>query len=229
MSLNRTRTSNLDRITLWIVEDDAPYRNSLSSALGGIAELDCAQSLGTCEEALKALDEGDSPEVILMDIGMPPGKMNGIEATGKIKGLSPATEIIMLTIHGEDANVFKSICAGATGYLLKNPAGGLDEIVTAVKEVALGHQSPINPYIARRVLELFARIARPNAEYELTKREKEILGHIVNGLTEKDIADKLFVSYFTVNTHVKNIYAKLHVHNRSGLIAKVLKEHLLSF
>ncbi len=219
----------LETITVWIVEDDAAYRTSLASTLNGIDGLDCARVLGTCEEALEAICEGDSPEVILMDIGMPPGRMTGIECAEKIKSRSPATEIIMLTIHGEDANVFKSICAGATGYLLKNPAGGLDEIVTAVKEVALGHQSPIDSYIARRVLDLFARIAKPNAEYELTKREKEILGHIVSGLTEKDIADKLFVSYYTVNTHIKNIYAKLHVHNRSGLIAKVLKEHLLSF
>src|SRR5262245_19142380 len=107
-----------------------------------------------------------------MDIGLPEGHMNGIEGTEKVKAISPATDVIMLTIHGEDENVFRAIVAGASGYLLKSPAGGFQEIISAIKEVVLGGGSPMNPYIARKVLEMFTKAIKPKIGFRLTDRER---------------------------------------------------------
>ena len=157
-----------------------------------------------------------------MDIGLQ--GMSGIEGAHRIKSISPATDLIMLTIHEEDQNVFKAICAGASGYLLKSSTS--EEVIRAIKEVLHGG-APMNAQIARKVLDMFSKIAAPKGDYRLTEREKEILLLMTDGLTKKGIADKLFLSYFTVDTHLKNIYTKLHVHTRSGAVAKVLKENLL--
>lgn len=224
MACRRTHadTSDLDVITLWIVEDDDLYRDSICGLISETEGMRCERAFRSCEEALKILEKEYAPEVVLMDIGLP--GMNGIEGVQHIKSISPATDLIMLTIHEEDQNVFKAICAGASGYLLKSSTS--EEIIHAIKEV-LGGGAPMNAQIARKVLEMFANLAAPKGDYRLTDREKEILNLMTDGLTKKAIAEKLFISSFTIETHIKNIYAKLHVHTGRGAVAKVLKEHLL--
>ena len=209
-------------MTIWIVEDDDLYRDSICSLVNQSEGMRCEHAFRTCEEVLKLLEKEYAPEIVLMDIGLP--GMSGIEGVKRIKAVSPATDILMLTIHEEDDKVFSAICAGANGYLLKSSSS--DEIIQAIKGVLEGG-APMNAQIARKVLDMFARIAAPKSDYGLTDREKEILGLMTDGLTKKVIADKLFVSYFTIDTHLKNIYAKLHVHTGRGAVAKVLKEHLL--
>lgn len=219
---NEGTRATANQIGLWIVEDDELFRNSIRDVINETTDIRCERVFTTCEEPLKLLEKEYAPEVVLMDIGLP--GMDGIEGVKRIKRISPATDIIMLTIHTEDEKVFKAICAGANGYLLKSSTG--DEIIAAVREV-LGGGAPMNAQIARKVLDMFSNLAAPKSEYGLTDREKEILRLMTDGLTKKVIAEKLFVSFFTVDTHLKNIYAKLHVHNSSGAVAKVLKEHLL--
>ena len=225
MSIRRnhtSHTSDLDVITLWIVEDDDLYRDSICGLISETEGMRCERAFRSCEEALKILEKEYAPEVVLMDIGLP--GMNGIEGVHHIKSISPATDLIMLTIHEEDQNVFKAICAGASGYLLKSSTS--EEIIHAIKEV-LGGGAPMNAQIARKVLEMFANLAAPKGDYGLTDREKEILNLMTDGLTKKAIAEKLFVSSMTIETHIKNIYSKMHVHTGRGAVAKVLKEHLL--
>lgn len=224
MSSRRTHehTNGLDVITLWVVEDDDLYRESISGLFNQTEGMRCERAFRTCEEVLKLLEKEYAPELMLMDIGLP--GMNGIEGVKRIKAISPATDILMLTIHEEDEKVFNAICAGANGYLLKSSTS--EEIVHAIKEV-LGGGAPMNAQIARKVLDMFSNLAAPKGDYGLSDREKEILKLMTDGLTKKIIADKLFVSYFTVDTHLKNIYVKLHVHTGRGAVAKVLKEHLL--
>lgn len=121
--------------------------------------------------------------------------------------------------------MFEAICAGASGYLLK--PSSTDDVVRAIQEVRQG-AAPINSYIAQKVLNLFTRMAVPHHEdYGLTRRERDVLQLMVDGLTMKKIAERLFVSYYTIDTHVTNIYEKLHVHSRSGAVAKALKERLI--
>lgn len=155
-----------------------------------------------------------------------PGK-SGIEGIERIRSVSPASKVVVLTIHGEDDKVFSAICAGASGYLLKpsDPA----RIISALRDVQKG-AAPINPYIARRVLGMFSRLApsrEPVDDYGLTGREREILQLLVDGLKMKRIATELNLSYHTISNHLRNIYHKLHVHSRSSAVAKALQEDLL--
>jgi DNA-binding NarL/FixJ family response regulator len=214
--------ATIDQISLWIVEDDDLYREGIKTLLNGTADMRCERAFRTCEEALKILEKEYAPEVVLMDIGLP--GMDGVEGVKRIKAVSPATDLIMLTIHEEDQNVFRAICSGASGYLLKSSTE--TEILDAIREV-LGGGAPMNAQIARKVLEMFAGLAAPKHDYGLSEREKEILRLMTEGLTKQAIADRLFVSYFTIDTHMKNIYVKLHVHSGRGAVAKVLKENLL--
>jgi DNA-binding NarL/FixJ family response regulator len=171
---------------------------------------------------LEVLKTQFAPEVVLMDIGLP--GLSGIEGVRRIKDISPATDVLMLTIHEEDDKVFEAICAGANGYLLKSL--GQEELLQAIRGVMAGG-APMNAQIAARVLHMFARIAAPKEGYGLTAREKEILSLLTEGLSKKAIADRLFLSFFTIDTHLKNIYSKLHVHSGTGAVAKALRERIL--
>ena len=150
--------------------------------------------------------------------------MSGIEGIKKFKEISPATHIIMLTIYEDKNSVFDAICAGASGYLLKDSLP--ENVIEAIKEV-LGGGAPMNIHIAKKVIDMFKQLNPPKGDYGLTGREKEILNLLVMGMNKKQIAEKLFVSFHTINTHMKNIYEKLQVNTRGGLVAKAYKENLL--
>jgi DNA-binding NarL/FixJ family response regulator len=209
-------------LDVWVIEDNDELRATLVEVIDSDAEMMCSLSFVRCEEALAALQKESPPQVMLMDIGLP--GMSGIEGVRRIRAISPATQILMLTIYEDDANVFESLCAGAAGYLLKS--GSTGQIITAIKEARDGG-APMNAQIAKKVLTMFTKIVAPHADYALTAREKEILNLLVSGKPLKQIADTLFLSPFTIATHMKNIYAKLHVHSRSEAVAKALKERLL--
>ena len=218
----RNTTGDIDVITLWIVEDDDLYRTAIADILNQTEGMRCEHALRSCEEMLKVMEKQCAPEVVLMDIGLP--GLDGIQGVKRIKAVSPATDVLMLTIHEEDDKVFEAICAGANGYLLKSL--GQDELLQAIRGVLAGG-APMNAQIASKVLHMFANLATPHGDYGLTAREKEILGLMTEGMTKKAIADRLFLSFFTIDTHLKNIYGKLHVHSGTGAVAKVLREKIL--
>lgn len=209
-------------INVMIIEDDDAYRNSLREMINTIASLRCDFACDSCEEALNILQEGFAPEIVLLDIKLP--GMSGIEGIRKIKALSPATHIIILTIFDDDDKIFNAVCQGASGYLLKSAPA--ERILEAVQDVICGGAA-MSPGIAARVLKLFTQYSQPKQVYGLTHREKEILKLLVDGISKKHLADHLCISLYTVDTHLKNIYAKLHVHSQIDVIAKTLKEHLL--
>ena len=211
------------RIPVWLIEDHADFRRMVAWQIDQISDLHCARSFATCEEALQALRAGPAPEVILCDVGLP--GMDGITGISAIKAVSPATRIIMLTVHDDHRKVFGAICAGASGYLLKDASE--ETITTAIHEVLNGG-APMNPRVARLVLEMFARQNAPRQDnYGLSGREKEILELMVKGLIKKEIAEQMGISYHTVNNHLRSIYEKLHVHTRAGAVAKALEERLI--
>jgi DNA-binding NarL/FixJ family response regulator len=211
-----------DEIQVWVVEDNAFLRDTVSELLGTRPGMRCALAVGASEDALAALRRGKVPDVVLMDLGLP--GIGGIEGIRRIKAASPSSAIVVLTVHEDDDRVFEAICAGASGYLLK-PASA-EEIVHGV-EMAVHGASPMNAFIARRVLTMFAKTARPRVDHGLTDREREILQLLVDDQSQKQIAQTLGLSPHTVDTHVRNIYAKLHVHSRSGAVAKALQERLV--
>jgi DNA-binding NarL/FixJ family response regulator len=213
------------KTVVWLVEDNELFRRTVAHLIESTGDLACPVAVGSVEEALGALDAHLVPDIVLMDIGLP--GLDGIEGVRRIRSLSPASRVLMLTVHEEEDKVFEAICAGASGYLLK--PGAAFDIVTAIRQVAAG-AAPMNAAIARKVLDQFRRLAprEPPAEgYGLTAREREILELLVEGLTMRTIAGRLAVSYHTIDTHLRNIYDKLHVRSRSGAVAKALKERLV--
>jgi DNA-binding NarL/FixJ family response regulator len=208
-------------INVWLVEDNETFRNAVARALTRVPFLKCSHRYPNAEEALDALAEGIVPDVMLLDVELP--GINGVEAVKRVKSLSPATRIIMLTVVDSHNKIFSAICAGASGYLLKtSPA---EKIVEAIKEVH-GGGAPMTPQVARSVLDMFSRLSGPQEDYGLTEREQKILELMVSGLIKKEIADQLSISYHTVDSHLRNIYTKLHVHTRTGAVARALKERL---
>jgi DNA-binding NarL/FixJ family response regulator len=220
--MTETTKNNLPTIHVMIIEDDDTYRESLRALINESENLTCPHACESCEEALAIFEKDFVPEIILLDIKLP--GMSGIEGIRKIKAHSPATHIIMLTVFDDDDKIFNAICQGASGYLLKSSPA--EKIKEAIHEVMSGGAA-MSPSIASKVLHMFAQYSQPKQEYNLTTREKEILQLLVDGMSKKHVADHLSISFFTVDTHLKNIYAKLHVHSQIDVIAKTLKEHLL--
>jgi len=208
-------------VGLWVIEDDPVFRRGMQELIDASAGMHCERVFETCEEAIQTLSDEGAPEIVLVDIGLP--GMSGIDGIRRMKALSPSTEFIVLTIYESHQKVFEAICAGATGYLVKSLTP--EEVVEKVREVIAGG-APMNPHIARQVLEMLSAASAPAGEYGLTVREKQVLELMVGGLTRKEIAEKLFISSSTVLTHSRNIYSKLHVHTRGGAVAKALRERL---
>lgn len=207
---------------IWITDDHAPFRRTLAKVLNSANGLQCAAQFDSGETLLQALDGATSPDLILLDVGLP--GMSGLDAMRLIKERAPKTLIIVLTVFEDDEKIFQAVCAGAAGYLLKTSTAA--EIIQAVRD-ALKGGSPMNPRIARRVLEMFSKLAPKHSDYGLSDREKEILQLMVSGLIKKEIADRLTLSIHTVDTYLRRIYEKLEVNTRTGAVAKALKEGLV--
>lgn len=215
-------TPAVEKSEVWLIEDNEVFRTMSARIINETDIARCTKTFSTCEDALEALKFGPAPQIVISDVGLP--GMNGIEGIGKIKELSPDSHVIMLTVYDDAQKVFDAICAGASGYLLKNSLGGT--LDSALRDVLQGG-SPMNPRVARMVLDKFARLASgPKKDYGLTDREKETLEMMAKGLIMKQIAEKLSISYHTVNTHLRNIYEKLHVNTRGAAVAKALREKL---
>lgn len=210
-------------IKVAIFEDNKHLRESLYYLVNGTEGFTCSAAYADSNDLLFQLKRSQ-PDVILMDIEMP--GMNGIEAVKIIRKQFPAIQVLMQTIFHDDDNIFKAICAGASGYILKttSPAGYID----AIKDVFNGG-SPMTGSIARRVLDLFQQNIIPTGsnDYQLTPKEKEILQQLVKGKSFKMIADTIGTSYETVRTHMKNIYTKLHVNSNTEAVSKALQEKIV--
>ncbi|MBL0104968.1 MAG: response regulator transcription factor [Bacteroidetes bacterium] len=181
---------------------------------------------GAYSDALNVIPKirKSDPDIILMDIEMP--GINGIEAMKLIKAHFPTKLIIMQTAIDDDDTIFDAICAGASGYLLKNTSPA--KLLDALTEVSNGG-SPMSPSVARKVLEKFSSVNNrlKKTTFELSERELEILGHLVNGLGYKTIADACCISFDTVKFHVKKIYEKLQVSSKAEAVAKAFRSGLV--
>ena len=209
-------------IEIVVIEDNQLYRKTLTNVINQSDQLRCNHSYISCEDALREIQADEvEPDIILLDIGLP--GMNGIECIRHLKKITQS-KIIMLTILNNDENVFDAICNGASGYLLKDSSP--EKTIEAVKEVLDGG-APMNASIAAKVLRMFKRFLPEQKDYHLTQREKEILRFLVEGLSKKMIARRLFISYHTVDSHIRKIYEKLEVHSGSSAVAKALKENLI--
>jgi DNA-binding NarL/FixJ family response regulator len=206
-------------IPVAVVEDDAGIRESLVAFLAGAPGVRCVAVYPDAEQAVEGLKTA-RPEVVLMDINLP--GMSGIEATRALKQLHPELRILMLTVYEDNKTLFDSLKAGACGYLLKRAAS--EKIVAAIREAREGGM-PLTPRMAAKVAAYFQGLDGARSELEsLTQRERQTLELLAEGFLYKEIADRLGVSYLTVNQFVKHIYEKLHVHSRTEAVVKFLKQ-----
>ncbi|MEI6712617.1 MAG: response regulator transcription factor [Verrucomicrobiota bacterium] len=215
-------TDSKPPINVWLVEDHKNYAERLMKALNRIEGLQCSRRFSSCEDALAAIALKDIPDVILLDVELP--GMSGIDALPVFRSQTPTTNTVILTVFEEDDKIFRAICAGATGYILKTSSA--QAIGDAVRTAHSGG-SPINPHIAKRVLAMLSKPPSQKSDYGLTPRETQILQLLVDGSTIKGAAAQLGIGYYTADEYIRKVYEKLHVHSRGGAIAKALNENLL--
>jgi DNA-binding NarL/FixJ family response regulator len=208
------------RVTL--IEDVREVRESLSLLINGTRGFACAHSYRSMEDALAGID-GSMVDVILTDIGLP--GMGGVEGTRVLRERYPNVPVLALTVYDDDDNVFNAICAGASGYLLKNTPPA--RLLESLREVADGG-APMSPEVARRVLGLFRQFRPPERHpVNLTPQELTLLKLMVEGHHYKTAAHEMGISINTVSFHLRHIYEKLQVHSKTEAVAKALREGLI--
>jgi DNA-binding NarL/FixJ family response regulator len=213
--------TSADPIRVVLVEDQGGLRESLKKALTGVPGITC---VAACANAEQALDELPAlqPQVVLMDINLP--GMSGVECVRHLVERLPGVLVVMLTVFDNTEAIFNSLKSGACGYLHKPVRGR--ELVAAIREVAAGG-SPMSARIARMVVQTFSNPVGPaptaQAQACLTDREQAVLDLVLEGFLYKQIADRLDLSVYTVNFHIRNIYGKLQVHSRAEAVAKLRK------
>ncbi len=210
-----------------IADDHALFRDGVASLLKAWG----MEVAGQASDGLEALEQARRlrPDLILMDIKMP--RCNGLEATRLIKAEMPETKIVMVTVSDEEEDLFEAIKSGAQGYVLKNMSG--EEFGRVLADIASG-EAPLSRGLAAKILAEFVRLTRepePKASDrdQLSEREREVLQLVANGAINKEIATELFISESTVNYHMKNILAKLHLRNRAQAVAYALQSGLVRF
>jgi DNA-binding NarL/FixJ family response regulator len=205
-----------------IIEDMRDVREGLSMLITGTSGFRCTGAYRTMEEALARIVP-EHTGVILTDIGLP--GMSGIDGIRALRERMPDVPILALTVYDSDDQVFRALCAGASGYLLKNTPPA--RLLESLKEVAAGG-APMSPEVARRVLRLFREFRPPaQANYHLTPQEHQLLKLLVDGHHKKTAAAALDISVNTVSFHLKHIYEKLQVHSKTEAVAKALRERLI--
>lgn len=212
-------------IRVAIFEDNKMVRDAFEAIINGTTGFICTGSFSHAGDLIYSIKKSN-PDVVLMDIEMP--GISGIEATRMIHQQFPDVKILIQTVFDEEEKIFASLCAGASGYVLKDTTPA--RLLEAIKEVYNGG-APMSPVIASKVLHLFQQLAPPagkeQEEFNLSKREKEILSLMVEGLSFKQIAEKHFIGYETVRTHVKKIYKKLHVATMTDAVVKAIRHGLV--
>jgi DNA-binding NarL/FixJ family response regulator len=215
------------RISVVVADDQRLVREGLVTLLGLNPGVEVAGSAGDGEEAV-ALALRVKPDIVLMDLRMP--RLDGVEATRRIAAALPGTRIIVLTTYADDESVYSALQAGARGYLTKD--AGADEIQRAIETVHAG-EALLDPSVQRRLIERVATAAGPAAAASrqpypdgLTQREVDVLAQIASGLSNQEIAARLFISEATVKTHINNIFGKARLRDRGQAVAYAFRNGL---
>ena len=211
------------RVTLF--EDNKLVRDAFQTILNGTPGFICVGAFADGNRWEFDISRSE-PDVVLMDIEMP--GLNGIEITKKICDRFPHIKILIQTVFNDSEKIFLALCAGASGYILKNDPP--HKFIEAINEVYNGG-APISSAVAKKVFGFFTHhniilVSPGNEDYHLSERETEILRLMTEGFNYKAVAEKIFISYETVRTHVKNIYKKLHVTSRNEAVMKAVQQGL---
>jgi DNA-binding NarL/FixJ family response regulator len=207
-------------INLLIYEDDQDLGEGLRHFLNATQEFNVEACYNNCDTIQADLKQSGA-EIILMDIDMP--GTSGIDGVRIAKVVKPGIIVLMFTVFDDDKKIFDAICAGADGYLLKKTTP--EKIIEALKDAYHGG-APMTPSIAKKVLNFFPKPITSDSEL-LTEKEREVLQHLVNGKSYKQVATAMKVTIETVRSHIKNIYRKLHVNSMSQAVAKAINQKLI--
>ena len=214
-------------IAVLIFDDTTDIREGFSSLLNFYDDIEVLASFPDANRVAEHI-ETYRPQVVLMDIQMP--GLNGIEATAVIKTISADTEVIILTHHADDENVFKALCVGASGYLIK----GTDTDIVGAIRTAYSGGSTMNSFIARKALAFFQKhmsntgsMFKTASDYGLSKREMEVLDCLHKGHSYKEICASLHISMDTVRSHTRNIYRKLEVRSKTEAVLAAIRDKLI--
>jgi DNA-binding NarL/FixJ family response regulator len=212
-------------IRVAIFEDNKLVRDALQAILNGTPGFSCCGAFADANRWELDLNRSQ-PDVVLMDIELP--GLNGIEVTGLVCARFPEMKILIQTVFSDKEKIFQALCAGASGYILKNDPP--QKYLEAINEVYNGG-APISSAVARKILGFFTNknvllVTPGDTDFQLSERERDLLRLMVEGLEFKAIALKTFISYETVRTHVKHIYKKLHVASRSEAVMKAIQHGL---
>jgi len=212
-----------DRITVLLVDDHAVVRQGVRTFLETQADLSVVGEAGSGEEAVE-LAEQHVPDVVLMDLIMP--DMDGVEATRKVKQVSPRSQVVILTSYHEDEHIFPALKAGALSYVLKDLSA--EELAEAVRKAAKG-EAVLHPRVAARVIKELQglRDNKVNPFTELSERELEVLKLIADGMSNAEMAAKLVLSEKTIKGHVSNILSKLHLADRTQAAVYAWREGIV--
>lgn len=208
---------------IWILEDHEVFAKQIRRLISNEEDLSCPHHFSSATELFDKLKfTNERPDLLLLDLGLP--RRDGLEVLAEIRVLLPAVKVLILSASDDRDKVYRAICNGASGYLLKT--AGPDEILSGIRDVIDG-TSALSAPIANMILQGFARYGPVKHIEPLTHREEEVLRFLVRGLIKKEIADELSISQHTVDMHLRSVYRKLEVRSQTEAVSKALRQGLV--
>lgn len=209
--------------TIWILEDHENFAKQIKRLIEAEEDMQCPFHFSNAEEMYEKLKfTAEHPDLLLLDLGLP--RKGGLEVLYDLKTLMPNTKVLILSSFDEREKVYRAICNGAAGYLLKT--SDPDELIGGIREIIRGESALSSP-IAKMILEGFSRYGPVEQVEPLTSREEDVLRFLVQGLIKKEIAEELDISQHTVDMHVRSVYRKLHVRSQTEAVAKALRQGIV--
>jgi len=208
--------------SIWIIEDHEIFAKQIRRLIDREYDMACPHHFTCAADFFEQLEtHPQRPDLLLLDLGLP--RRDGLEILGDLRSLVPELKVLILTAYGDREKVYRAICNGASGYLLKT--SDPDEILAGIRDVIHGASALSSP-IAKMILEGFSRYGLVEEIEPLTAREQEVLRELVRGYIKKEIADHLSISQHTVDMHLRSVYRKLHVRSQTEAVSKALRQGL---
>jgi DNA-binding NarL/FixJ family response regulator len=208
---------------IWILEDHEIFAKQICRLLKGEEDLACTQQFTNPADMFDKLRfTSERPDLLLLDLGLP--RRDGLDVLCDVRRALPDVKVLILTASDDREKVYRAICNGASGYLLKT--ADPDEIISGIRDVMHGASALSSP-IAKMILEGFSRYGPVEHVEPLTSREEDVLRYLVRGLIKKEIADELGISQHTVDMHLRSVYRKLHVRSQTEAVSKALRQGLV--
>jgi len=209
--------------TIWILEDHEVFAKQIRRLIGAEDDMACPHHFTSASDLYDKLKfTNERPDLLLLDLGLP--RRDGLEVLRDLRNVMPDVKVLILTSFDDREKVYRAICNGASGYLLKT--ADPDEILTGIRDVIHGASALSSP-IAKMILEGFSRYGPVEHVEPLTSREEDVLRYLVKGLIKKEIAEALSISQHTVDMHLRSVYRKLHVRSQTEAVSKALRQGIV--